>query len=152
RVLRSAPASERPRESFERTSSVVSRRKSMSRLRPSIRRMWAVTTRPLPFVCRAGAMRSDSQRVTLRAAARFLAGAILVLLLAGCGTLRRDPVPLDARDDPSIAGFNNIRYYPLSNSEPMRQAIRQAFLTETSDSYETLADGSRRYDYLAVSG
>src|SRR5262245_12044086 len=34
----------------------------------------------------------------------------------------------------------------------MRKSIRQAFLTETPDSYDTLADGWRSYNYLAISG
>ena len=89
----------------------------------------------------------------MRAIARVIAGAIFIsLLLTGCATLLRHPVPLDAQDDPSIPGFTNIRYFPLTEVEPMREAIRQAFLTETPDSYETLAPGWRRYSYLAISG
>ena len=78
--------------------------------------------------------------------------AAVVLSLAACGTLSRNPVPLEVQDNPSIAGYENIRFFPLSDPEPVRESIRQAFLNETPDSYETLPDGSRRYDYLAVSG
>src|SRR6185295_11054511 len=94
----------------------------------------------------------SDQRARLRAIVRVLASALVVLAIAGCATLWRDPVPLDAQDDPSIPGFTNIRYFPLTEAEPMREAIRQAYLTETPDNYDTLADGWRRYNYLAISG
>ena len=97
-------------------------------------------------------MPCGSQHMGLRAVVRLLAGVVVVWSLAGCATLLRDPVPLDAQDDPSIPGFTNIRYFPLTEAEPMREAIRHAFLTETPDSYETFGDGWRRYNYLAVSG
>ena len=72
--------------------------------------------------------------------------------LAACGTLSRHPVPLDAQDNPSIAGYQDIRYLPLSDPEHLRAGIRAAYLNETPESYETLPDGSRRYNYLAISG
>jgi hypothetical protein len=78
--------------------------------------------------------------------------AVIAISLGACGTLSRNPVPLDAQDNPSIAGYEEIRYFPLTDAEQMREAIRQAYLTETPESYETLPDGSRRYNYLAVSG
>jgi|RhiMethySRZTD1v2_1073278.scaffolds.fasta_scaffold06102_6 Patatin-like phospholipase len=96
-------------------------------------------------------MPSGSQCVTRRAITCAVAGLIIgSLLLTGCVT--RHPVPLEAQDEPSIAGFANIRYFPLTDVEPMREAIRQSFLTEGPDSYETLAPGWRRYNYLAISG
>jgi hypothetical protein len=97
-------------------------------------------------------MPCDSHRKARRGGLRGLATTFVVLLLTGCGTLLRHPVPLEAQNDPSIPGFTDIRYFPLTDVEPMREAIRQSFLSETPDSYETLADGWRRYNYLAVSG
>ena len=97
-------------------------------------------------------MPSNSRRKAIRGALRCLATMFVVLLLTGCGTLLRDPVPLEAQNDPSIPGFTDIRFYPLTDVEPMRKAIRQAFLAETPGNYETLADGWRRYSYLAISG
>ena len=97
-------------------------------------------------------MPSNSRREAKRGALRCLVATFVVLLLTGCGTLLRDPVPLEAKNDPSVPGFTDIRFYPLTEVEPMRKAIRQAFLTETPDNYETLADGWRRYHYLAISG
>ena len=96
-------------------------------------------------------MPSDSQRGARRALPRGLAVTVTVLLLAGC-SLTRHPVPLEAQNDPSIPGFANIRFFPLTDAAPMRQSIRQAFLTETPENYQSLADGWRRYNYLAISG
>jgi hypothetical protein len=96
-------------------------------------------------------MPSDSHRWARRAALRCLAATFAMLLLAGCSLIRH-PVPLEAQNDPSIPGFTNIRFFPLTDVEPMRQSIRQAFLTETPDNYQQLADGWRRYNYLAISG
>lgn len=78
--------------------------------------------------------------------------ALVALSLAACGTLSRNPVPLEVKDELSIAGYENIRFFPLTDPAPIRESIRQAFLAETPDSYATMPDGSHRYDYLAVSG
>jgi Patatin-like phospholipase len=96
-------------------------------------------------------MPSNSRCNAQRGALRSLAVTFAILLLTGCSALRH-PVPLEAQNDPSIPGFTDIRFFPLTDVEPMRQSIRQAFLTEAPDNYETLADGWRRYDYLAISG
>lgn len=82
----------------------------------------------------------------------WLLAAVVALNLGACSTLTRHPVPLDAQADPSIGTYQAIRFFPLTATEPVRQAIRTAFLTETPESYETLADGTRVYSYLAVSG
>jgi hypothetical protein len=104
-------------------------------------------------VCRLEAMPFiNHRRAILYAFASVVGWALVASSLAGCTALPRSPVPLDAQSEPSIPGFENIRYFPLTSVEPIREAIRQAFLTETPDNYETLADGWRRYDYLAVSG
>ena len=93
----------------------------------------------------------SSHRTARRGALRSLAVMFAVLLLTGCSALRH-PVPLEAQNDPSIPGFTDIRFFPLTDVEPMRKSIRQAFLTETSDNYQTLADGWCSYNYLAISG
>jgi predicted acylesterase/phospholipase RssA len=97
-------------------------------------------------------MPCNSHRQARCGALRCLAITFVVLLVTGCGSLLRHPVPLEAQNDPSISGFTDIRFFPLTDVEPMRKSIRQAFLTETPDNYETLADGWRRYNYLAISG
>ena len=96
-------------------------------------------------------MPCNSRRKARRGTLRSLAVMVAVLLLTGCSALRH-PVPLEAQNDPSIPGFTDIRFFPLTDVEPMRRSIRQAFLTETSDNYQTLADGWRSYNYLAISG
>jgi hypothetical protein len=78
--------------------------------------------------------------------------ALLAISLAACSSLLRNPVPLDAQDDATIPGYGDIRYYVLTEPEPLRQAIRQAYLTETPENYDTLPDGSHHYNYLAISG
>ena len=90
-------------------------------------------------------MPCNSHRQARRGALRCFAATLVMLLLTGCGTLLRDPVPLEAQNDPSIPGFTDIRFYPLTEVEPVRKAIRQAFLTETPDNYEPLADGWRHF-------
>ncbi len=76
----------------------------------------------------------------------------LVVLLAGCSSLLRDPAPSARIADAKIGTFSSVRYLPLQDSKPVGDAIRQAFVNETTENYETLADGSRAYSYLAVSG
>jgi len=93
----------------------------------------------------------SSHRKARRGALRSLVVTFAILVLAGCSALRH-PVPLEAQNDPSIPGFTDIRFFPLTDVEPMRQSIRQAFLTETPENYRTLADGWRSYNYLAISG
>lgn len=83
---------------------------------------------------------------------RLACTALIALSVAACGTLTRNPVPLDVQDNPSIAGYEDIRYLPLTDANGVRQSIREAYITETPESYETLPDGSRRYNYLAISG
>ena len=78
--------------------------------------------------------------------------AAVAFSLAACGTLTRNPVPLEVQDNPSISGYEDIRFFPLTDPESARQTIREAYLTERAEDYETLPDGSRRYNYLAVSG
>jgi predicted acylesterase/phospholipase RssA len=82
----------------------------------------------------------------------FACTAALAFLLAACTTLSRNPVPLEVQDNPSIAGYEDIRFLPLTSSDAVRESIRQAYLTEMPGSYDTLPDGSRSYNYLAVSG
>jgi hypothetical protein len=97
-------------------------------------------------------MSSGRSASVLRALARVSFIAVVTFALGACSTLSRHPVPLDVQDDPSIAGYEEIRYIPLTEPEGIRNGIREAYLTETPESYETLPDGSRVYSYLAVSG
>jgi hypothetical protein len=86
---------------------------------------------------------------------RFLAPAlasILVLATAGCADLLRHPAPEGSAQQAVVPGFTGIRYLPLTDPGPYRDAIIAAYHNETAESYETQPDGSRVYSYLSVSG
>ena len=96
---------------------------------------------------------SSSRNVPIRRTiSRISCIVVIAFSLGACSSLLRHPVPLDVQDNPSIAGYEDIRHLPLTDPESVRQTIREAFLTETPECYETLPDGSRVYNYLAVSG
>jgi predicted patatin/cPLA2 family phospholipase len=82
----------------------------------------------------------------LRAAGLFP----LVILLAGCGTLLRQPAPTD-QPPPSFEGFETIRYYPLGSGFGLPD-LTDAYRIEGADQYEAQPDGSVVYNYLALSG
>src|SRR5262245_35226198 len=77
-------------------------------------------------------------------------------LLCGCTTLPRKSA-VDARVEYSIVtDFNSvatrIRYSPFEDSASLRETIRQAFVTETPDSYVIGPSGEHIYNYLSISG
>jgi hypothetical protein len=74
----------------------------------------------------------------------------LIILLAGCGTLLRQPAPTD-QPPASFEGFETIRYYPLNSGFGLPD-LTEAYRIEGSDQYETQADGTIIYNYLALSG
>jgi len=76
----------------------------------------------------------------------------LTLSIAGCANIFRQPVPIETASKATVRGLTSIRYYPLTDPEPIRKMLRAAYFTETPDSYETLPDGTRAYSYLSVSG
>lgn len=88
----------------------------------------------------------------LRGSIKAISAVIVVLAVAACSTLIRNPIPLDRNDDATIAGYSEIRYFPLTEPDWIRQAIRQAYYSESPECYETAPDGSRIYNYLAISG
>ncbi|HVJ40396.1 MAG TPA: patatin-like phospholipase family protein [Dongiaceae bacterium] len=78
--------------------------------------------------------------------------AVLCLTMAGCSNLLRQPVPTASAQQAVVSGYTGIRFLPLTEPLPIRQAIEAAFDKETPENYETLADGTHVYNYLAVSG
>ena len=72
--------------------------------------------------------------------------------IAACSAIPRQAEPIGSAGRAAIAGFETVRYLPFTDPEPCREMLRQAFKQETADSYETLADGSRVYTYLSISG
>jgi predicted patatin/cPLA2 family phospholipase len=74
----------------------------------------------------------------------------LVIMLAGCGTLLREPAPTD-QPPPSFEGFETIRYYPLASGIALPD-LTEAYRIEGADQYVRQPDGTVVYNYLAVSG
>lgn len=74
----------------------------------------------------------------------------LIILLGACGTLLRQPAPTD-RPPPTFDGFEAIRYYPLARGFGLPD-LTESYRIETPDQYETQADGTVVYNYLALSG
>jgi len=78
----------------------------------------------------------------------------LAFVLAGCGTLARQP----AAPPPITAALNvsfeneEIRYSPLEDLKKLQGNISRAFAEETPDCYVIGDDGKRVYNYLAISG
>lgn len=94
-----------------------------------------------PGTCRAG-----------RRLKRQFTAFMLCLFLTACSSIPRQAEPIGRAADAQIEGFSGIRYLILSNPEPLREMLRQAFLNESPESYNEQADGSRVYDYLSISG
>ncbi len=70
------------------------------------------------------------RRLSLRTAILILSA----VLLAGCGTLLRQPAPTD-RPPPAFDGFGEIRYYPLASGFGLPD-LSDAYRIETNDQYE----------------
>jgi hypothetical protein len=78
--------------------------------------------------------------------------AILVTVgISGCTELTRLPQPLD-RPPGQIAGFEQIRYYPIDPKHPTLPDLADAYKEEAPDNFTIGADGQPVYNYLAVSG
>ena len=72
----------------------------------------------------------------------------LIVLLAGCASLLRQPAPTD-QPPPAFDGFETIRYYPLSTDIGLPD-LTDAYKIETPDQYQTEPDGTVVYNYLAL--
>ncbi|MBL8708342.1 MAG: patatin-like phospholipase family protein [Rhodospirillaceae bacterium] len=94
--------------------------------------------------------------MTTKLWARLVTGTgvamICAVLLTGCGAALRQAAPIALAEKASMVGFSDIRFYPFTNPAPARHMLETAFLTETPESYEVQADGSRVYSYLSISG
>lgn len=94
--------------------------------------------------------------MTIKFWARLAAATGLLMtcavLVTGCGAALRQAAPIALAEKASMVGFSDIRFYPYTNPAPARRMLETAFLTETPESYEEQADGSRVYSYLSISG
>ena len=93
--------------------------------------------------------------IRLDAFQRFLSLAAMATIaasLAACSSLPRDPVPLSIFEPLTVDGFDNIRIHPFTDVKPGVRDLREAFATEGAEGYSRQANGTRLYEYLAVSG
>src|SRR5688572_8153284 len=88
----------------------------------------------------------------LRVLSTVTTALILALPIGACANIFRQPVPVEAAAKATVHDLTSIRYLPLTDPEPIREMLRTAFTTETSENYEILPDGSRSYSYLSISG
>jgi hypothetical protein len=77
---------------------------------------------------------------------------LLGFFATACSSIPRNAEPVGSAGHTSIDGFDQIRYFVFTDQEPCREMLREAFKTETPDSYEVDADGNRVYSYLSISG
>jgi len=85
--------------------------------------------------------------------------AVLVLALAwpllgpiGCGTIKRNPVPLEQMDKAQIPDLPGIRSFGLAFSESFHKDFVQSVRDEPPGLYPLNADGAKPYAILILSG
>jgi hypothetical protein len=85
---------------------------------------------------------------------RYLLCLPLLIALAGCGTLARQPAAEPPLKSFRLDGFaeERVRFVPVEELTVFQDAIVQAYATETADNYTIDAEGRHVYDYLAISG
>jgi Patatin-like phospholipase len=84
--------------------------------------------------------------------ARGLVLAGLAVSLAGCGTLRRNPVPPELTPVASIPGMPEMRAWAGRPSAAMERDFERSFQQESPADFPRGADGVVRYPHLALSG
>lgn len=81
---------------------------------------------------------------------------VSAVLLCACATLPRKPAVNTRIEYSTVTDFKvaatKIRYSPFEDSAGLRETIRQAFVTETPDSYVIGPSGEHIYNYLSISG
>lgn len=75
-----------------------------------------------------------------------------VLLLAGCGTLTRNPVPPEFAREAEIPGMPDVRAWRGGLSDSMERDLVLSFRQESRDLFPLAADGRIHYAHLALSG
>jgi len=87
----------------------------------------------------------------LRPAARILLLCTL-LALAGCGSLLRNPVPVDLMATASIPGMPDVRAPAGMPSAFMARDMALSFTQESPQDFPPAANGIVLYPHLALSG
>lgn len=82
----------------------------------------------------------------------LIAGAYLVLLLPGCATLPREPVPAHLTFSASIPGMPGARAEAGERSAAMERDFLQSLKDESAADFPADANGETLYPYLALSG
>jgi len=82
----------------------------------------------------------------------ILSALLLCVTMAGCSSLLRQPAPPGSVKEAVMPGYTGIRILPFGDPAGARQTVINSFQNETPDNYDTLADGTRVYNYLSVSG
>lgn len=77
---------------------------------------------------------------------------LVICLTAACSSIPRQAEPPGTAARATVDGLTGIRYLVFTDPEGVRAMLRDAFMNETPDSYESRPDGIRVYNYLAVSG
>ena len=77
---------------------------------------------------------------------------LLVISLAGCGVLPRNPVPPDKVADAVIPGMPDIRAWGGRPSPAMERDLADSFAQESPAEFPIAADGLIHYAHLALSG
>jgi hypothetical protein len=77
---------------------------------------------------------------------------LLVISLAGCGVLPRNPVPPDMVGDAVIPGMPDIRAWGGRRSPAMEADLADSFAQESPAEFPLAADGLIHYAHLALSG
>jgi hypothetical protein len=78
----------------------------------------------------------------------------IILIVAGCGGLTRNPVPIGRMDEAVLTGMPGVRAYwdeKVINPQ-FQQDIIQSVRDEPNDMFPRRGDGSKIYSGLAVSG
>ena len=87
-----------------------------------------------------------------RAAVACVAALATVLVLAGCSSLPRDPVPPELAREATIPGMPDIRARAGRPDPAMVQDYLSSMQQESTDNFPLGADGLVSHPHLALSG
>jgi len=78
--------------------------------------------------------------------------AVLAILLAGCATLERNPVPPELTAEAGLPGFADIRAVRGRQDDAMQRDLVLSFSQDSPGDFLPGPDGLTRYPLLAISG
>lgn len=84
--------------------------------------------------------------------ARHVALPCVILAIAACGSLPRNPAPPQRTLQATIPQMPDVRAWAGEPSEAMERDLAQSFAQESARDFPRRADGSVRYPHLALSG